>query len=255
MKPEVKAHAEYSASQAKRWISCPASIALAKDAPPLPEHPAALEGTLTHECLEAYNVRSGTFGFVTKSLVKLGHPQDRIDRAQRAHLQIMRTRDQYPGAKFYAETKVDTSFFLVPGSFGTVDAAVAELFGRLVVIDFKNGIMPVDPKENYQGICYALGIANEHDFCFDAVEIQIIQPNSRVQSRTNTSWHLPVKKLKTYIPLFQEAVARTKKKNPEVKTGDWCFFCPAKNYNCPAHLGKKREQTRNAFAKVEEEMW
>ena len=67
---------------------------------------------------------------------------------------------------FHCETKVSLEF-IEPGMFGTVDAAVAEIFGRLVVIDFKYGAgVAVEPKDNTQMIYYALGIAHEYDYNF-----------------------------------------------------------------------------------------
>lgn len=250
IKEELK-HAKYSCSQMYRTMACPASISLIEKAPPSPDTPASTEGVLTHECLEHFNTRTEKFPIVKKQLLK-AHPPERVLRAELAYTRINQIRAQYPGAMFYAETKVDTSFFIEPGSFGTVDSAIAELFGTLTVIDFKNGVMPVDAVENPQGVCYALGIAAEHDFNFTDVHIGIIQPNSRTISRRESFWKITMKELRSWIPRIQKAVAETKKKNPKVNPGEWCFFCPAKNFNCPAHYGKKLEENNRLFELLED---
>jgi hypothetical protein len=250
-----KAHAKFAASKMKTIMACPAMLGLAAKAPELPEHPAAVEGTLTHECLEAYNTRGDKkFNAITNALRKAAHPADRIDRAQRAHIRINEIRQGYPGADFFAEVKTDTSHFLEKGSFGTVDAAIVEMFGVLTVIDYKNGVMPVDPVENVQGLCYALGFGKLYDYHFDFVDITILQPNSRVAKRQESTWRAPIKEVLSWIPKFQAAVAATKVEKPKVNPGEWCYFCPAKNFNCPAHREKKVDRVSNVF-KQHEEIW
>ena len=46
-------HALLSPSSAKRWLSCPASIALSAGIPEPPESPYAAEGTLAHAVAES----------------------------------------------------------------------------------------------------------------------------------------------------------------------------------------------------------
>lgn len=255
MTPEPKRHAKFSASKMKTIINCPAMLGLAEKAPPLPEHPAAIEGTLTHECLEAYNTRQYAFRQVTKDLKRLGHPEDRIERAQKAYIRIQEIKKEYPGADFYAETEVNTSHFLEKGSFGTVDAAIAEPFGTLTIIDYKNGVMPVDAEENVQAICYALGFGKKYEYNFDHVDTIILQPNSRVQTRKESRWRASMKEIRSWIPIFKKAVAATKVENPKVNAGEWCYFCPAREFNCPAHKQKKTERAKTFWASNPEEMW
>ena len=46
-------HARLSPSSAKRWLNCPASIALSAGLPEPPESPYAAEGTLAHAVAES----------------------------------------------------------------------------------------------------------------------------------------------------------------------------------------------------------
>lgn len=252
---EIKKHAKYSASGAKRWYYCAASISLNEKAPTPAEHPAAIEGTLTHECLELFNRSKHTresINLAHKRLKVRGHPDDRIDRAYAAYQRIQSMRRSFPGATFYAETEVDTSYILGPKQFGTVDAAIAETFGTLTVVDYKNGVMPVEPENNLQGIIYALGIAKLEDFHHDKVDIIILQPNSRVAKRTESNWLVSMRELRSWEPKLRKAVARTMEPKPKVVEGEWCFFCPSKNFNCPAFRDKRMERNLKAVAAFDE---
>lgn len=250
---EEKLHSPYSPSSAKRWFNCALSIRLIQVAPKPPEHPSAKEGTLTHECLEIFNKSDRHPALVAKQLLQDGHPMMRVSRARIAHEQIQKIRAKFPGADFYAERKVDTSHFIGPGEKGTVDASIVELFGTLTVIDYKNGVMPVDPEENEQGIAYALAIAKEHDYNFEQVDITIIQPNSRVAYKTISTWSTTMKELRKWEKIFRKKVKATLSPNAKAVVGEYCFFCPAKNFNCPAHKEKWDSKAVEAFDEMD--MW
>lgn len=239
MKHDERAHSIYGPSSMKRIMLCPAAAGLIAKAPPTPEHPSAKEGTLTHECLEALNRNTNGIYNVMEELGIAGHPFERIKRAEKAYWQIQKIREKFPGSEFHPETRVDISHFTEEGTTGTVDAAIVEHFGTLTIVDYKNGVMPVEPEENVQGICYALGFANLHDYNFENVAITIIQPNSRVAKRTLTTWKVSMKKLRTWESKIQTAVDASKKKNPPCIPNPECYFCPAKNFNCPAHTEKR----------------
>jgi hypothetical protein len=250
------AHSEYSMSGAHRWIACPASISLSRGLSS-PDTEASIEGTKTHTCFERLinsRLNGGRYAEM-EQLRKEGHEWSRVLRAEKAYDQVIELWQKYPGAELHAETRVDTSHFTMPGNFGTVDVTISELFGKLVIADYKNGVMPVRAEENPQCIGYALGAAKVNDYNYDSVDIGIIQPNSRTKSRTFDLWTVSMNELRRkWIPIFKKAVKATLEPKPKIAEGEWCFFCPAK-VKCPAKRGKDLERAKQAFAELDEPMW
>lgn len=249
-----KAHAKYSASGSKRWLSCPASIQASESYPNI-ETEAAREGTNAHHCLETFMIaylagwKNGSEEAIAKMLRKT-YPRAMVRHAHEAFSYIIRRSE---GAdEILAETKVDASHFTMKGQFGTVDAALVFLFDKLVVIDFKYGAgVPVMPEENTQAIYYALGIAKEFDYNFAEVELVILQPRDGHARGPIRSWTIPIQKLLSYIPIFKEGVARCEDPLADFNAGEeWCMFCPAKP-GCVAYSELRHEQAQGDFTEVD----
>jgi len=243
---EVKAHSEFSASGSKRWVTCPASIPLSKLAPALPDNAAGKHGTDGHTCLEAF-MNKPKSPYTVKNFLLKTFPKEMVQHAQEAFEIIHKIAAAFPGSEIRSETKVDTSHFTEPGNFGTVDCAIVELFGTLTVIDYKYGVMPVDPKDNTQGICYALGIAREFDYNFRDVHITIIQPRGRDTKEVVRTWKTTMKELRRWEPVFRMAVEEARGPDPTVSPGSHCFFCPSRTFNCPAHIEKVNSRAQEDF--------
>lgn len=237
---EEKRHCRFSASKSKTWLACPASITLSEAAPKPPDHPAAVEGTLTHECLEEFHNSQIAPKLLMRHL-QITHPIDRVNRAYNAFMRLKDIEKEYPGCTGHAEVEVDTSYFLAPGSFGTVDRALTRLFDTLVIADYKNGVMPVPAEDNTQLIIYALGFAKRFEFNFEKVRLLILQPNSRSQKGRESSCIMPMRELRSWEKVFREGVKRCLEPKPKVVKGEWCFFCPARKHNCPAHQEDRRK--------------
>ncbi len=242
---EQKAHSEYGMSSSKRWIECAASIPLSKLAPPPLTNAAADHGTKGHECLEAF-IKNPKNPFTVMNMLRGKYDEEMIQHAYESYEYIRALWAKHPGAELNSEERVDTSHFTEKGNFGTVDCSIIELFGTLYVLDYKYGVMPVDPVENTQAIGYALGIAKKWGYNFERVVVIIIQPRARSGKKTKV-WEISMAKLKSYIPMFQNAVARTKEEDPEVVKGPHCFFCPARNYTCPTYMDQALERAQDDF--------
>lgn len=236
-KPEEKKHSEFSASGSKRWLNCPGSLALSKDALKAPDSKYAAEGTLAHECLESFIKNKADSSIVLQTLLKK-HPKEMVYHAHSAYAEINKLRSQYPTAEFLCETKVSLEF-IEPDMFGTVDAAIVEMFGRLIVIDFKYGAgIAVDPRDNPQLAYYALGLSHMYGHNFTEVEFIIIQPRAMHPDGPTRRYVMPIEELSGFWHgAFSDGVVTAKKKDAPLHSGEWCQFCPAK-YKCP-EIGKK----------------
>ncbi len=249
--PEDKLHAEFSASGSARWLNCPGSIALSKKAPEQRESEYAKEGTEAHACLEFLLKNGwGRKGAVEVALKKW--PKEMVEHGKAAHDWLLAKYREHQGG-FLCETKVDASPFTCEGQFGTLDAAIVEEFGRLVVIDYKYGAgVSVDPegpdgKGNSQLVYYALGISHQYAHNFSEVELVVIQPRAYHESgNTTRSFVLSIEELLAWEPVFREGVEKCRDPLAPLATGSWCKFCPAAMI-CPELKDKAFKQAQIVF--------
>lgn len=233
VKKEEKAHARYSASGSKRWLECPGSIALGDKAPPEPDSPYAIEGTKAHEVFEIFMKNFGSPGKAAIEARAKKYPMEMIVHAENAYGDVVKLMQTHKlkisnGVEVQAEQKADYSH-LEPGQFGTLDVAVIEAFGWLIIADFKYGAgVTVDPEHNTQLILYAIAIAKEHHYNFDQVKIVVIQPRAYHPSgKTTREWDTTIENLKEWEKKFKAGIAATKKKDAPLKSGSHCQFCRA----------------------------
>lgn len=149
-----------------------------------------------------------------------------------------------PGTEIYTERYLDGSW-LDPRLGGTADVTLVEVFGRVVLIDHKNGYMTVEARENDQLKQYAVFLLHEHPEC-DPVTVTISQPNAPhadglIRSQTFTSDELAIYQLQ-----MKEAADATSDPKAPRRAGEWCTFCPAKT-TCPEFDAVLRDQLRAEF--------
>lgn len=239
----MKAHAKFSASGSQRWLSCPASIALSENAPPpQKENPYAVEGTTAHLVLET--LMKNDCNESTIKLLRKKYPKTMVDHCIVAYDDIILAMP--PGSKLLCETTVRLDF-VEKGMFGTVDAAVVDLFGVLWIIDFKYGTKLVDPAENTQLIYYALGIAHRFDFNFSKVRLAINQPRVYHKEGAMRTWDMEIYALKKWEQIFKLGVEKTKDPFAPTNPGAWCYYCPA-NEICPETENKRLKSAQEDFA-------
>lgn len=219
-----KAHAKFGASSSERWLACPGSISLSMKAPPGRDSPYAIEGTRGHECLEIFLNNRKNFKSTRAMLIKK-YGMEMTEHAADAALEIWKRAPS--DATLLAETRADLSF-VAPDMFGTADAVIVELFGRLTVIDYKYGAgIPVDPESNSQLIYYALGIAHQYDYNFSEVALVIIQPRAEHPGGPVREWVTTIEHLLEWRAKFELGVKLATATDAPTVTGDWCRFCPA----------------------------
>lgn len=231
----MMAHAKLSPSSAHRWTRCPGSV---REELKYPDNsgPAALDGTRTHALLEMCLVT----GMDPELMVGMTTSDDDgsytidADRAKRVKVAVDHVRDL--GGEVTTERRVDPSRLVGRDDLGgTVDVTV--IVGDTVhVIDYKDGITPVEAVENEQLIAYALGHLAEYnlpingDYPVKRIILTIIQPKLAMKGLPPiTSWELSVESLLSRIgDIVVKAAATDAPDAPLVPGEKQCRFCRAK---------------------------
>ena len=240
--PEKKLHAKYSASGSERWLNCPGSIKLAMKAPPSVDSVYSIEGTNAHTCFEV--IMKSKNPRVAAVMLKKQYPEDMVNHVFRLYQKIKELVPE--GAELLCETEVRLDF-VREGMFGTVDAAIVDLFGTLWVIDLKYGKgRLVSADFNTQMIYYGLGIAHKYNYNFANVKLVVAQPRILHKDGDFRDWDIDVLELKGWSEKFKAGVEACEKPNAPLKVGRWCFFCPAKDI-CPVGESEAFAEAQNDF--------
>jgi hypothetical protein len=247
------AHAKFPPSGAKRWLECPGSIGLTAERIKLHGEPeesdAAKDGTEVHKALELHlkNTKGAT-EFIRKTYG--------VEIAERVHRVVWDAWGRKKGDKnviLLPESKADLTF-IDPDFYGTADITLVEDFGRLTVIDYKNGFLPVEVKENPQLIAYALGKAHEYNYNFSEVALVVNQPRADHEDGPVREWVTDIKTLKRWAKIFKKGIqaARAAEAEPtkHLKSGEHCRFCPAKLI-CPEQSTRALEQAGVDFDELD----
>ena len=231
----MMAHAKLSPSSAHRWTRCPGSV---REELKYPDNsgPAALDGTRTHALLE---MRLLT-GMDPELMVGMTTSDDEgsytidADRAKRVKVAVDHVRDL--GGEVTTERRVDPSRLVGRDDLGgTVDVTV--IVGDTVhIIDYKDGITPVEAVENEQLVAYALGhlagynLPINGDYPVKRMVLTIIQPKLAMKGLPPiTSWELSVESLLSRIgDIVVKAAATDASDAPLVPGEKQCRFCKAK---------------------------
>ena len=235
-------HAKLSPSSAHRWTRCPGSV---REELKYPDNsgPAALDGTRTHAllemCLAMLEMRLLT-GMDPELMVGMTTSDDEgsytidADRAKRVKVAVDHVRDL--GGEVTTERRVDPSRLVGRDDLGgTVDVTV--IVGDTAhVIDYKDGITPVEAVENEQLIAYALGhlagynLPINGDYPIKRMVLTIIQPKLAMKGLPPiTSWELSVESLLSRIgDIVVKAAATDAPDAPLVPGEKQCRFCKAK---------------------------
>lgn len=269
-----EAHARLSPSGSKKWMSCPGSLTLEAAFPNM-SSTYSDDGTAMHTvakmCLTEHWPATKAIG--TKVPVNAPGEHIRVvvfteEKAEKTQGYVDTVRFIAIGNLLMVEHRVDFSNWAgVPGQFGTADAIIlipiAEEPGNfeLVVIDLKTGWVRVDPEENTQGMCYALGALNlfEMSHNITRVRIGIYQPaHGGLREWTCSMDDLMAFAAKLKLAAFRvEQAAAT---FPGEVTPEWaetwlnpnpneeeCRFCRARP-TCPAAAKQVEETAGVSFA-------
>lgn len=210
-------HAKLSPSSAHRWMVCPGSVWLSKDAPS-ESSPYAEEGTRAHARAED----------IISSMIRGVQEPDVIEDFPELGTYIKYARGLMDaGYELFVEVRVPLIGVTGERAYGTSDL-VAVKGADLKVVDLKWGQgVPVSAEDNIQLSIYALAAMDLMPFLgpFKTVELVIVQPRVASANDGIDAWETTVEHLEEQrkVILADAKVAREQLQGLTAPT-----FCPSK---------------------------
>lgn len=250
-------HAELSPSKRHRWGACPGSIRLEHHYPEPPTSPAALDGTRSHALLEEC-IKAGVYVIPD---IAIGsertdeHGTWTVDagRVERVNLALNYINRQALAAKStpIAEQRVFPDGLVGRADLsGTIDVQIPHA-EEYEVIDYKDGMMPVDVEFNPQLEQYVTGVLASLETPPLRFRITVIQPKLAVKGMDPiSSWVITTSDiLDRVVPhLIKQAAATDAPDAPLIPGEDQCKYCRAKGA-CPA-LGSAINEVIDMYGPV-----
>ena len=244
------AHAALSPSARHRWGACPGSVREEARYPASPGGPAAVDGTHTHSLLERaltypnFVIENSVGQVMTDHEGEFTITAEQVERVSFA-LTYIRERAELAGTTPIAECRVHPDGLTGRADLhGTVDVQIP---GKDVyeIIDYKDGMNPVEAKWNPQLEQYAIGVLASLDQKKLPKSFQhtVIQPKLRMKGMPAIStWNISTRELiERVLPaLIDQATATENPDAPLVPGDSQCKYCRAKG-GCPALAGKVNE--------------
>ena len=242
----MSAHAQLSPSKRNRWALCPGSIREEAKYPEQSGGTAAIDGTHTHTLLEVC-LKDGDVDASFHVGVEMEDHEGTfvVDKERAARVQValdyIDKRISEGNMTLLSESKVDPSFLLGRDDLsGTVDVQIIG-GGVLELIDYKDGMAPVDAKGNMQLEQYAYGVLAGYKlpvnsaYPFDTVRMTIIQPKLAMKNMNPiSSFDVSVRDLMANMgTIIRQAAATDAPDAPLVPGESQCKYCRAKG-NCSA---------------------
>lgn len=252
-------HATLSPSARHRWGACPGSVREEAKYPEPSGGAAANDGTRTHTLLEQF-IKEGKYDIGYPDIGKtftdeFGTFTLDAERANRLNVALgyIRTRVAESGTTPIPEQRVHPDGYVGRADMsGTVDV---QLPGKDIyeIIDYKDGMAPVEAKDNPQLEQYAIGAMAGLDQTNlpKSFQVTIIQPRLSVKGMPVISSHnIPTKLLLARADVLKaEAAATDEPDAPLVPGESQCKYCKAKGA-CPALATKAMNEVGMMFSAV-----
>lgn len=240
------AHARFSPSSGKRYLSCPPSLRLEEQFED-EQSPYAAEGSAGHAMAEYLinkylkkRTRRPTSDYYTEELMEAVE-----EYASYCIGQIEQSRVVCGSPFISVEQKVSMEEH-IEGCFGTADMVIAT-DEKLQIIDLKLGKgVVVDAEENIQLMIYGQGVLDMVSALYDinTVELTIVQPRLEHFS----TWEISADDLRKWTTEVLEPGARMALAGEgEYKAGDHCRFCRAR-FKCRARTDEYLKLAQAEFA-------
>jgi hypothetical protein len=246
----MSTHAQLSPSKRHRWALCPGSVREEAKFPEERSNAAAIDGTHSHTLLE-HCIKAGLANPLNMVGVKLKDDdgefvvdQSRAERVKVAidHI-VVYIAAFYENAEVISEKRVNSEWFTGRDDLsGTVDVQIVAN-DTLEIIDYKDGMAPIEAENNLQLEQYAIGKLAEYKlpinmpqmYPFKRVRMTIIQPKLALRGLNPVvSWDVPVSYLLERVKtLTLEAMTTDAPNAPLVPGESQCKYCRAKG-SCSA---------------------
>ena len=246
------AHATLGPSAAKRWMTCPGSVAAIAACPVEgTTSEAAAEGTAAHalaEILLRERIELKGQGALLKEWkAEYGEKYDANALKAGVMPYVDRVSDAWEelGGRKHAQLLLEQRVFVIEGVYGTADAVVISDKGVLHVLDLKFGRgVRVEAEDNPQLRCYALGALQDAELERDIREVRmtIVQPRHKDGGHTSTAV-MTAEALHAWGEELAAAAEATQAEGaPRVPSEGGCMFCPAAPW-CPERAAFVAEAT------------
>lgn len=221
-------HATLQPSSAARWVQCPGSVVMEAMFPQA-DTDSSVEGTLAHEVVAAR---------LLGKPIPAGATEEMLDGADTFEDYVLGIKKQVnPHVTAVVECRVNC-FDIHPECWGTPDVRVTDVaLGKIFIPDYKFGHRYVDPFENWQLLCYAIGaVANYGTATTDDLEITlaVVQPRSYHKEGPIREWVIKASDLEPYLAVLKGSAAEAMSGNAATHTGPECRDCKAR-HACPAY--------------------
>ena len=240
-------HSPIGASSKERWGNCPGSRKLTEGMTSTQSEHAAL-GSHAHSVGEQIlkedkdgDVEAHFRMVETEELMAAVMVYVELIRAEAADADIA-----------YIEKGFDLSNTIHPLLFGTCDAIHFYKKKKLLrVYDYKHGVgKAVKPEHNDQLLYYALGALLEIPHLVETIELVIVQPRCPRGGEVIHRWQFKTQDVMFDFALELKLQAEaTEKPDAPLKTGGWCWFCPAA-LSCPEKLKEQHAKAQEFFTPI-----
>ena len=235
-----KVHSLLAPSAANRWMACPGSIELSKQAPPQESSSYAAEGSAAHYIAQACLERGQDASEYLNLPVKIGEDTIKVtgEMAEAVQEYLDTVRELLPkklssvlNKTFFVEEKFKLPWIHSELS-GTSDSIILKK-DVLWVNDYKHGIgIVVEPAWNPQLMIYALGalsvVAKAGQNKVKTVRICIVQPRAFHIDGSVRTWDITVEELNHWaVSVLIPATKCTDAEQAPLRVGPHCRFCPA----------------------------
>ena len=242
----MAAHARFSPSSGKRYLSCPPSLRLEEQFED-EQSPYAAEGTAGHAMAE-YLINKYLKKRVKRPVSD--YYSDELMEAVEDYVsygigEIEKAKQDCMTPFVEVELRVSLNH-RVEGCFGTADLVVVDS-KKVHIIDLKlgKGVM-VDAEQNVQLMIYGLGVLDMLECLYDieTVELTIVQPRLEHLS----TWEISAEELKKWgAEVFEPGANMALAGEGTYSAGDHCRFCKAR-FNCRERANEYLKLAQMEFA-------
>lgn len=242
----MAAHARFSPSSGKRYLSCPPSLRLEEQFED-EQSPYAAEGTAGHAMAEYLinkhlkkRVKRPVSDYYSDELMEA------VEDYTSYGIEVIEKAKQDCDSPFVAvELRVSLDH-RVEGCFGTADLVVVDS-KKVHIIDLKlgKGVM-VDAEQNVQLMIYGLGVLDMLECLYDieTVELTIVQPRLEHLS----TWEISAEELKKWgAEVFEPGANMALAGEGTYSAGDHCRFCKAR-FKCRERANEYLKLAQMEFA-------